>query len=228
MVLKYKNRDNNQKNKKKILNICLRFFLMLLFTIIYIYIYNEAIKPFAGYNKKILINNNEYNSLDKKYYDFYNDFINYKEYENKYETNFYYKYGKKALFLDYTLQYTYNTLEAYSYIIKVDDYNNQKDNIINKYNYVRIPIGYSIKKEFIDDVKIGDWTFKELYYNITMNSSDYLISRYENQIRTRSYWLSYNDNKKEICFSVLINYERVTDYETIIDLQKYLINNLYM
>ena len=182
--------------------------------------YNRVLKPFEGYNKEILLNNINEELDDKKSY-FFKNYIDYDFYEENYKTSFYYKHSKEA----FLFFFNYYVDNAYSYIIYLnDDYANIKNKILEKYNFAEIPFEYGNDIDFVNTIKIDDYILKEIAYDYD-DKIDYYYSAYPRRI---SYWLSYNDTKREISFSILqheLSFDYYNSEETI---KKFLKDNLYI
>lgn len=161
--------------------------------------------PFRGENKDILYNPIDYSiKCEERFSEFYSEFLEYENYEGKYETKFYYCFGHESLIPQYTVTFDKYGIEAYSYVIKCeDDYNQIKEKILTEYRFANIPMLLSyetddiIYESFLD---INGIIYREIHY-------DYFLEEYGYQdpddFRTISYWFGYNDERKEIIFSLL-------------------------
>ena len=177
-------------------------------------LYNHVLCPFEGYNKDILFHSENYDlNYEEELRTFYDNHVCYYRYEEKYATKFYYKFGKKSLMSFITLVYFYS-MESYSYIVSLDDdYDDMKEKMLNGTRLISTPIGYG-DYSFENNFNVNGSVYNEIYMNVHLDLEDI----YLNNIRTRSYWLSYNDEKKEIGFSCVFHFEPIsrknrTDFE---------------
>jgi len=200
---------------------------VLLFTI-YLLVYYKIIKPYYVYNINYIENYKEEDGiLKKEYYDFYN-FIKYKQYSENYETNFYYNFIFKtpcSIFPILTENYAYY---GYSYIVKAEnDYDILKKNILDNYSFLKTPVEYGNYYEFYKDISINGFIFNEINYTfIDFKSEDERVS-YECNGRKVSFWFSYNDQKREVVFSILDEGTSFGNYASFDILKEHLYNNLY-
>ena len=193
----------------------------------FVLIYNECIKPFEGYDYSILDSNNEKKYIDDEIYNFFKEHIDYKKYEEKFDIEFYYRYGKKSIFPNFNMLYNHYTNESYSLIIKFNDaYDKYKNDIISSYRFITTAVHFRPTIKF-DSYQIDNWIFKEMYYNINMNFNEYMIAKYENNMRTKSYWFSYNDQKKEIVFSAMFHNNKIFSYSDTKEFEDFIKKNLY-
>ena len=135
---------------------------------------------------------------------FYHDFLEYEKYEKKYDTKFYYCFGHKSLIPQYTLTFDKYGMESYSYVIKCeDDYNQIKEKILNEYQFVDIPLWISYESDDIyyeSFIELDGTIYQEIHYNYFLGEYGYETPE---DFRTISYWFGYNDERKEIIFSLL-------------------------
>ena len=211
-------------NKRFIFLVFISAFVSFFF---FVLIYNECIKPFEGYDYSILDSNNDNKYMDDEIYEFFKNHIDYKKYEGISRVAFYYRYGKKSIFSNFNMRYNHYTNESYSLIIKLDDdYDKYKDDIMSSYKFITTTVHFRPSIEF-DSYQIDNWVFKEMYYNINMNFNDYLISMYENNMRTKAYWFSYNDERKEIVFSAMFHNNKNLSYSDTKEFEDFIKKNLY-
>ena len=194
----------------------------------FVYLYNNVFMPFKGKNKDILYSPINYSlKYEDNFKQFYYDFLEYENYEKKYDTDFYYCFGHKSLIPQYTLTFNKFAIESYSYVINCeDDYDLIKNKILTEYEFVKTPVFLSDDYDYISYESFFDINgtiYQEIHYN-------YFIEDWEYQdpdgFRTFSYWFGYNDERKNVIFAYLFKDTRSTIIEKseAIFLMK---NNLY-
>lgn len=170
-----------------------------------IYLYNNVFMPFKGENKNILFSPTNYSlKYEEKFKIFYHDFLEYEDYEKKYDTEFYYCFGHKSLIPQYTLTSNKFAIESYSYVVKCgEDYDLLKERILTEFKFVNTPVLLSYESDYISYesfFSINGTVYQEIHY-------DYFLEEYGYQdpddFRTFSYWFGYNDDRKEIIFSYI-------------------------
>ena len=213
---------------KMLFKILLLLFSIIIVGLIIISIYNHCFSPFKGEDKEVLKN---YENYDMDYPDcfaeFYIDYIDYNKYEEKYDTKFYYNYGKKSLFNCMTLIYYYPR-EAYSYVIYPNnEYEILKKEILDNVRLIDTPVGYD-EVTYVNNINIDETIYNEIYFMPNSIYLDYYPEElYLKDLRTISFWFSYNDDKKEISFSYLYLPASITSLKNISELSKMLERNLY-
>ena len=182
--------------------------LFIIFVIMFslgIYLYNNVFMPFKGENKNILFSPTNYSlKYEEKFKNFYHDFLEYEDYEKKYDTEFYYCFGYKSLIPQYTLTFNKFAIESYSYVVKCgEDYDLLKERILTEFKFVNTPVLLSYESDYISYesfFNINGTVYQEIHY-------DYFLEEYGYQdpddFRTFSYWFGYNDERKEIIFSYI-------------------------
>ena len=182
--------------------------LFIIFVIMFslgIYLYNNVFMPFKGENKNILFSPTNYSlKYEEKFKIFYHDFLEYEDYEKKYDTKFYYCFGYKSLIPQYTLTSNKFAIESYSYVVKCgEDYDLLKERILTEFKFVNTPVLLSYESDYISYesfFNINETVYQEIHY-------DYFLEEYGYQdpddFRTFSYWFGYNDDRKEIIFSYI-------------------------
>lgn len=91
--------------KKKFIVLISCIIIMILFNL-FAHLYNNILMPFKGENKDILYSPTNYNlKLENRFEKFYYEFLQYENYERKYDTKFYYCFGRKSLVPQYTLTF---------------------------------------------------------------------------------------------------------------------------
>lgn len=201
-----------KKEKRFYFFICIG--LILIF-VVFSYFYNNVFTPFKGENIDILYSPSNYPlKYEKKFRSFYYDFLEYENYEKKYDTKFYYCFGDKSLIPQYTLTFNKLAIESYSYVIKCEeDYDLIKAKILTEYKFVKTPVLLSYESNYIiyeSSFDINGTVYQEIHY-------DYFLEEYGYQspdaFRTISYWFGYNDVKEEIIFSYLFKDTSSTSVE---------------
>lgn len=215
-----------KKNVKRILFVsCI---ISILIFLLFSYLYNNVWVPFKGENKDILFYPTDSPIYEEdKFKEFYYDFLEYENYEEKYDTKFYYCFGYKALIPQYTVVFDKFAFEAYSYVIKCEgNYNRLKEEILSEYKFVETPVRLSYEsdvimlKTFFD---INGTIYQEIHYDYFIEDWEY---RDPNRFRIDSYWFGYNDERKEIIFSYLSKDSSADELEQN-DALFLLENNLY-
>lgn len=183
------------------------FFLLMvpLSFVCLISLYNHTICPFDGYNKDYIINPGSHNVYYVNEVDeFYNEYVNYNKYEEKYNTSFFYKHGKNSLFNYIGLIYWYS-MESYSYTIFLgDDYDVVKNEILNQVYFIKTPVGYD-DLNYVDNFEVNGSIYNEIYMKDEITDDKIYLE----QLRVYSYWFSYNDSKKQISFSCIFHFEPI-------------------
>jgi hypothetical protein len=173
--------------------------------ICFISLYNHTICPFEGYDKNVMINPENYNvnyedEIDK----FYNQYVEYNKYEEQYNTSFYYKHGKKSLISYVAIIYWYS-MESYSYTVSLgDDYEVVKNELLSQINLIKTPIGYD-SITYMDNFEINGSIYNEIYMKNEIDDEKIYLEH----ARSKTYWFSYNDDKKEISFSCVFHFEPI-------------------
>lgn len=114
----------------------------------YIAYYNYVWHPFSGFDKEVLVNyeNNEKIDCDILFEEFFIKYVDYTQYEERYNTDFYFNYRdlicpvlSTAFFRELP-----GTVEGFSCIIKPDvEYESLKKELSDKIDFVATPIGES-------------------------------------------------------------------------------------
>ena len=213
--------------KKKFV-ILISFIILVMLFSLFVYLYNNVFMPFKGENKDILYSPEDYSLKYEEHFKiFYYDFLQYEDYENKYDTKFYYCFGHKALIPEYNLTFDKFAVESYSYVIKCEeDYDLIKEKILTEYKFVKTPVllsyeSYDISYEAFFD--INGTVYREIHYDYFLGEHGY---EEPDDFRIFSYWFGYNDDRKEIIFSYLYKNESSTNKEKN-DVIFLLENNLY-
>ena len=213
--------------KKKIV-VLISCIIIVLFFSLFVYLYNNVFTPFKGENKDILYSPMDYSlKTGERFEKFYHDFLEYENYEKKYDTKFYYCFGHKSLIPQYTLTFDKYGVESYSYVIKCeDDYNQIKEKILNEYQFADIPLLLSYESNDIyyeSFIEINGTVYQEIHYNYINEEWEIYFPKL---FRKKTFWFGYNDERKEIIFSLLYRDPNGNDIlkEELIFLMK---NNLY-
>ena len=212
--------------KKKFIVLISCIIIMILFNL-FAHLYNNILMPFKGENKDILYSPTNYNlKLENRFEKFYYEFIQYENYERKYDTKFYYCFGRKSLVPQYTLTFNKYGMESYSYVINCEeDYDLIKEKILNDYQFVKIPVllSYEFDEIYYESfIEINRTIYQELHYNYFIEDWEYEDPE---RFRTVSYWFGYNEERKEIIFSLL--YRNPSDRISIDSLKVLMEKNLY-
>lgn len=207
-----------------IFSFSITFFSVVIFSLFY----NNILKPFEGYNDNLLeLDNNNKPLIKQEYYDFFHNYTNVDENKNKYNTKFYYRNGNDCMFPGLTLLFNHYTPYSYSYIIDLsDEYESKKEDFLDSIKFIKTPYMYGNDYDFVSSIIVNNWTFMEIYNENSINT-DIPRSYYEAELRKTSYWFSYNDSKKEICFSIMVHDLSLDYYSSIDSIKEYISTNLY-
>ena len=222
-------------NKTKRIVLLISSISIFMIFVLAIFLCDRVIKPFAGYDEHYLEKYNEdnksfYKNFKKEYYDFYDSFINYKDFISKYDTNFYYNNYKDSPFSLVELFLNERVNDGYSFIVHANnEYDNLKNSFLNNYELIKTPTyNENIKKTtYYDNIDVNNYVFNEFLYHPDEFIDEHSKKVYLNSKRDPSYWFSYNDEKKEIVFSVL-GYDVSYNYYDSLDDIKVFLSNLYI
>jgi hypothetical protein len=214
--------------KKKICYITFFVILVIMFVGAFVCLYNNVFMPFRGENKDILYSPTNYSiEYESEFKQFYYDFLEYENYEEKYDTEFYYCFGRKSLIPQYTLTFDKFARESYSYVVKCgEDYDLIKEKILTEIKFVDTPVLLSYESDYISYESFFDINgtiYQEIHYNYFLEEWEY---QNPDGFRTFSYWFAYNDERKEIIFSYLYK-DTSSDLITKDDAIFLMKNNLY-
>lgn len=222
-------KEKRGKGKKITLIVFAVIFAVIFLSLSFVSFYNAVLHPFKGYDKNFLKN---YEEQDIRYYKkefsiFYNDCVNYTQYEC-YPTEFYYNQSRKSILWGITsVKFSYAD-EAYSYIVRLKDYDyeNIKQQAINSFRYLKTQVGHDDNIQYYDYIELGDWHFQEIF----LNTDEYITDEFYESIEVKdpSFWLAYNDVKKEVVFHLFAPNVSLDYYRDIDTLKKYFQVNLYL
>jgi len=202
------------KKKKKIvlmivLPVSIFNLLLILSPVLYILIYNSTVDC-SGFDDNFINElENYYPSSYTTVERFFNEYLDYTKYYT-YSTKMYYVKGQMKKFYDYL---DYAELSCSFVIDAKDGYDSLLSTIQDENVF--------IERELIE---VDDWCFREIYCNLSVFYNEYYEASFK--LRNPSFWLGYNNVKKEVSFSSLVlSYRRECDDD---ELKALFRNNFYI
>ena len=163
--------------------------------------YNYIKQPFIYEDVSILESDSDHQFKDKESFDkFFLEYVDCNKYLNDYECDLVYCNGDDSFISMLSLfDFCY---EGYALFIDCEEsYNSVYDECVSSLEFIEYYETQSEHFQYIESISIGNWTFKELYFNI----DNYSKSLYLNSSRCLSVYFGYNEINNQISFVYLNN-----------------------